>query len=44
MYEEDDVVKHLMSVLGNKKELQLKALDGKIVKLSLEDITGNLEN
>jgi hypothetical protein len=44
MTEEDDVVKHLMCMLGNKKELQLKSASGKTIKLSLEDISGNLEN
>ena len=44
MNEEDDVVQHLMSMLGNKKELALKSKNGQTIKLSLEDLAGNLEN
>ena len=44
MNEEDDVVEHLMSMLGNKKELQIKSKTGRMIKLSLEDMAGNLEN
>lgn len=44
--DEDDVVKQLMSMLGNRKELQIKSANGKTIKLSLDDveICGNLEN
>lgn len=42
MNEEDDVVQHLMSMLGNKKEVQIKSKNGKTLKLSLEEMTGNL--
>lgn len=44
MNEEDDVVKHLMFMLGNKKELQIKSKTGQMIKLCLEEDSGNLEN
>ena len=44
MNEEDDVVEHLMSMLGNKRELQIKSKTGKMIKLSWEETTGYLEN
>lgn len=34
--DEDEVVRQLMSMLGNKKQLQIKSTDGKMIKLSLD--------
>lgn len=34
--DEDEVVKQLMSMLGNKKQLQIKSADGKTIKLSVD--------
>lgn len=34
--DEDEVVKQLMSMLGNKKQLQIKSADGKMIKLSVD--------
>jgi hypothetical protein len=50
--DEDEVVKQLMSMLGNKKQLQIKSADGKTIKLSVDflldhedsSIDNNLEN
>lgn len=50
--DEDEVVKQLMSMLGNKKQLQIKSADGKMIKLSVDflldhedsSMDNNLEN
>lgn len=34
--DEDDVVKQLMFMLGNKKQLQIRSADGKMIKLSVD--------
>ncbi len=34
--DEDEVVKQLMCLLGNKKQLQIKSADGKMIKLSVD--------
>ena len=53
MMDEDEVVKQLMNMLGNKKQLQIKSADGKTIKLSVDflmdmdhedSIDNNLEN
>lgn len=38
MADEDEVVKQLMSILGNKKQLKIRSTDGKIMKLSVDFI------
>lgn len=38
MADEDEVVKQLMSILGNKKQLKIRSNDGKIMKLSIDFI------
>lgn len=50
--DEDDVVKQLMFMLGNKKQLQIRSADGKMIKLSVDifqelddcSLDANLEN
>lgn len=36
--DEDEVVKQLMSMLGNKKQLKLKSADGKTLMLSIDNV------
>ena len=36
--DEDEVVKQLMSLLGNKKEIKIKSSEGKQIKLVMDDI------
>jgi hypothetical protein len=34
--DEDEVVKQLMFMLGNRKQLHIKSADGKTIKLSVD--------
>ncbi len=36
--DEDDVVRQLMTLLGNKKQLHIKSNDGKTIKVSFDHL------
>jgi hypothetical protein len=38
MLDEDEVVRQLMSMLGNKKQLQIRSTSGRLIKLSVDEL------